>query len=279
VIYINPYSFMLDNMTFSYSRLQVFARCPYAFYLQYIKKLDQSQNAFAEYGAFCHDLLERYFKGELMIFELLGEYEDKFTQNVIHDFPPNAHVDLAKSYFEQGKNYFANFDGLPQYKVLEVEKEVKFNIDKYNFIGYIDLVVENKNGEIELIDHKSKDLSKPQKTKWSKTETRRKMELYEYLRQLYLYSIPIVEQEGVVPKYLNFNCFRKPTKSGKVNWIQVPFDMDDYKESKLWALNIIESIYRDENMKRTYDNDWFCNQLCSVKEFCPMSDRYIGNVG
>ncbi len=275
-MYINPYSFMLDDMRWSFSRLSCFERCPYAFYLQYIKKTDQSQNAFAEYGTFCHDLLERYFKGELMIFELLGEYEDKFTQNVIHDFPPNAYVDLAESYFEQGKEYFINFNGLPQYKILEVEKEVKFNIDKYKFIGYIDLVVENKKGEVEIIDHKSKDLSKPQKSKWDNINTRRKLELYKYLRQLYIYSIPIVEKEGIVPEYLNFNCFRKRTKSGKNNWIQVPFDMDDYKESKQWALNIINDIYNDENMKNTYNNDWFCNMLCGVKEYCPKSDKFLG---
>ena len=275
---INPYSFMLDGMTWSFSRLSCFERCAYGFYLQYIKNVDQTQNAFSEYGTFCHSLLEKYFNDKLMIFELLGEYEDKFTQNVIHDFPPNQYVDLANSYFEQGKNYFANFDGLPQYKVLEVEKEVKFNIDKYPFIGYIDLVVENKRGEIEVIDHKSKDLSKPRKSKWKDRKERLVTELYQYLRQLYLYCIPIIEQEKIIPKYLNFNCFRKPTKSGKVNWIQIPFDMEDYEESKQWALNIIKGIYNDTDMKKTYDNDWFCNILCGVKEYCPRSDKFLGEM-
>ncbi len=265
-------------MTWSFSRLTTYERCPYCFYLTYIKKVGQSQNAFAEYGTFCHELLEKYFKGELMIFEMLNEYNDKFTQNVLHDFPPNKYVDLAYSYFQQGQDYFTRFDGLPQYEILDVEKKVEFSIDKYPFIGYIDLIAKDKDGHVHIIDHKSKDLSKVQKRRWEDVEVRRTTELYEYARQLYIYAIPIVEQENITPKYLNFNCFRKPTKSGKVNWVQIPFNYDDYEESKEWAHNIIQNVYNDETMSKTYDNDWFCNQLCSVKEYCTRSNRYIGNV-
>ena len=267
---MNLYSFMLDNMTFSFSRLTCFDRCPYNFYLQYIKKVSQTQNAFAEYGTFCHDLHERYFNGELMIFELLSEYEDKFTQNVLHDFPPNKYVDLAQTYFEGGREYFSKFDGLPQYKIIEAERKVEFKIDKYPFVGYIDLIAEDKNGDIHIIDHKSKDLSKPQKKKWENVETRRTTEFYEYLRQLYIYCIPLIEQDKIIPKYLSFNCFRKS------KYIQVEFDMEDYLESKAWALNVINNIYADETMSEKYNNDWFCNILCGVKEFCPNSNRYLG---
>ena len=115
---------MLDEMTFSFSRIQTYERCPYNFYLQYIKKVEQTQNAFAEYGTFCHDLLERYLNGQLLIFEVLGEYEEKFTQNVLHDFPPNKYVDLAQTYFEGGREYFANFDGLAEYEIVEAERKV-----------------------------------------------------------------------------------------------------------------------------------------------------------
>lgn len=261
---------MLDEMIFSFSRLTTLARCPFAFYLQYIKKVDQSQNAFAEYGTFCHELLERYFTDKLMIFELVSEYEDKFTQTVIHDFPPNKYVDLAQTYFEGGLEYFTKFDGLPQYKIIEAERKVEFKIGKYPFVGFIDLIAEDKEGKIHIIDHKSKDLKKPQKKKWEDVETRRQTEFYEYLRQLYIYCIPLIEQENTIPAFLNFNCFRKN------KWIQVPFDMEDYLESKQWALDAINKIYADTTMTDKYSNDWFCNILCGVKEFCPNSNRYLG---
>lgn len=261
---------MIDEMRWSFSRLMTYNTCPYSFYLQYIKKVNQDQNGFSQYGTFVHELLERYAKDELMIFELLDEYNDKFTQNVTCDFPPNKYVDLAQSYYQCGYDYFANFNGFDNYKIIEVEKEVKFKIDKYPFIGYIDLLVENNKGEVEIIDHKSKDLSKPQKKKWEDVETRRNTEFYQYLRQLYIYSIPLVEQESIIPKYLNFNCFRKS------RWIQIPFDMNDYNESKQWALDVINHIYADETMTNVYNKEFFCNFICGVSHYCPSSNKFLG---
>lgn len=259
-------------MIWSFSRLSCYERCPYNFYLDYIKKVDKGQNAFAQYGTFMHDLLERYARGEILIFEILDEYEEKFMQNVTHDFPPNKHVDLAQTYFEGGYEYLKSFDGFSKYKIIEAERKLNFKIDKYPVVGYIDLIVENKNGEIEIVDHKSKDLSKPQKKKWEDIDTRRKTEFYQYLRQLYIYCIPLIEQDNIIPKYLNFNCFRKS------KWLQVPFDMGDYKESKEWALNIIKDIYADEKMNNTYNQDFFCNFICSVSAYCPNSNRFLGEV-
>lgn len=269
---INPYSFILDEMQWSFSRLSTYERCSYNFYLDYIKKVDKTQNGFAQYGTFVHELLEKYAKGELLIFELLDKYQEDFTKNVTCDFPPNAYVDLADTYYQGGLEYFTSFEGFDKYKIIEAEKEVKFKIDKYNFIGYIDLLIENENGEIEIIDHKSKDLKKPQKSKWNDVAKRRDSELYHYLRQLYIYCIPIIEQEKITPKYLNFNCFRKQ------NWIRVPFDIEDYKESKKWALDIINQIYADETMTKVYNKDFFCNHICGVNSYCPSSNKFLGEI-
>lgn len=267
---MNPYSFMLDGMRWSFSRLSCYARCSYNFYLDYIKKVDKEQNAFAQYGTFVHELLEKYAKNELLIFELLDEYKEKFTMNVTHDFPPNAYVDLAQTYYQGGLEYFTKFEGFDEYEILEVEKKVEFKIDKYPFIGYIDLLLKDKEGNIVVLDHKSKDLKRPQKKRWEDTEVRRTTELYEYLRQLYIYCIPIVEQEHIVPKYLIFNCFRKG------NIIKIDFDMEDYKESKQWALDIINKIYADEKMNKVYDSDFFCNFICGVSHYCPRSNKFLG---
>lgn len=263
---------MLDDKSWiwSFSRLSTFDRCPYNFYLDYIKKVDKSQNAFSQYGTFVHDILERYARDELLIFELLDEYKENFTANVTYDFPPNRYVDLAQTYFQGGYEYLSKFEGFGNYETLEVEKEVKFNIDKYPFIGYIDLVVKNKNGGIEIVDHKSKDLSKPRKSTWEDIEKRRKSELYEYLRQLYIYAIPLIEHENITPEYLNFNCFRKS------KWIKIKFDIDDYEESKQWALDVINRIYADENMKEVYNKDFFCNFICGVGHYCPSSNKFLG---
>lgn len=261
---------MLEGMRFSFSRLQTYDRCPYSFYLQYIKKIEQDGNGFSQYGTFVHELLEKYARNELLIFELLDEYKDNFTKYVTYDFPPNKYVDLAQTYFQGGLDYFTSFEGFDEYKILEVEKKVEFNIDKYPFVGYIDLVVENKDGDVEIIDHKSKDLSKPRKSTWEDVDKRRNSEFYEYLRQLYIYAIPLIENENVTPKYLNFNCFRKQ------KWIKVPFIQEDYEESKEWALGVINKLYADEDMKNVYAKDFFCNYICGVARYCPMSNKFLG---
>jgi hypothetical protein len=269
---MNPYSFMLDGMVFSFSKLSTYHRCPYNFYLQYIKQLEQEENAFAQYGSFMHELLEKYAKDEILIFELLDEYKKKYNEKVTHDFPPNKYVILADTYYENGENYFSEFEGFNDYEMLEVEKEVHFKIDKYPFVGYIDLIAKNKDGEIEVIDHKSKKLSQPRKSTWEDIKKRRKSELYEYLRQLYIYCIPLIEQEKIEPEYLCFNSFREN------KFIKIPFDKEDYEESKQWALNIIKQIYADEYMDVTYDNDFFCDYICGVRHYCPSSNKFLGEI-
>ncbi|MBR1685372.1 MAG: PD-(D/E)XK nuclease family protein, partial [Clostridia bacterium] len=47
----------------------MYDQCPLAFKLQYIDRVPQEQNAYAEYGTHCHSLLERWAKGDLMSFE------------------------------------------------------------------------------------------------------------------------------------------------------------------------------------------------------------------
>ena len=117
---------MLDESQWiwSFSRLTTYDRCPYGFYLQYIKQLEQEENAFAQYGSFMHELLEKYAKDEILIFELLDEYKKKYNEKVTHDFPPNKYVILADTYYENGENYFSEFEGFNDYEMLEVEKEV-----------------------------------------------------------------------------------------------------------------------------------------------------------
>lgn len=52
----------LDNLVWSFSKVNNYNRCPHGFKLTYIDKVPQIDNAFAEYGSFAHSLLEKYFK-------------------------------------------------------------------------------------------------------------------------------------------------------------------------------------------------------------------------
>ena len=236
------------SMKWSFSRLNSFYSCKHAWFRSYILKERGLGNSFANYGTMVHEIFEKYAKGQLEIFELSDEFEKQFESNV-WDFPPNRYVDLCESYKNQGIDYFNNFDGFDDYKILGVEKEINFEIDGYKFIGYIDSLLENKEGNLIIQDFKSKASFK------SKAEKK------EYARQLYLYSIPIIEEYNKYPTKLIFNMFRKQ------NIVEIPFDIKALEEAKEWALNTIKLISKEEKFEANI-NEFFCNQLCNHREIC-----------
>ena len=251
--------FIIDEMKWSFSRLNCWHQCKYSWYLQYVKKADSLQNAFAEYGTLMHETLEKYAKNELLDFMLPDYFADNFEKAITYKFPPNKYVDLRQSYYEKGVKYLENFEGFDTYKeIVGVEKKVEFKIGKYEFIGYIDLLVRDKDGNLQVIDHKSHNL-KPRSNR--KKATKGDIELDGFLRQLYLYSIPLLPEYRQLPSYLNFNVFRQNL------WIHEPFKKENLEEAKQWAIDTIEDIKKAETFPATYD-DFFSNQLCNFRKIC-----------
>ena len=124
------------------------------FYLTYITKKFKIQNAFSQWGSFGHSILEKYYKGELELFELSEIYEDGYDENVNLKFPDNVYVDLNETYRAAGKKYFDNFeDDFSDYEVIGVEQKIEVTIGKYKFIGYIDLILKDDKGYY-ICDHK-----------------------------------------------------------------------------------------------------------------------------
>jgi len=82
----------------------------------------------------------------------------------------------------------------------------------------------------------------------------------EYLRQLYLYAVPVAEQYGP-PGNLVFNCFR----TGSM--ISEPFSQAAFEETIAWALRIIEDTLREKDWLPCEDA-WKCRYLCDVAGEC-----------
>ena len=244
---------LIEDMTWSYSRIETFSDCPYRFFLKYISNISESDRFYASYGSFIHSLIERYYKKELSKEELETEFLLGFSNNVKGVRPPQSTVD---KYIKCGSEYFRNFKPF-DFNMVGVEKKVSFEIDGLPFIGYIDYLGE-KDGEYFVIDNKSRDL-KPRSKR--KKPTQKDQELDKMLRQMYIYSTAVKQEFGKFPKALCFNCF----KSGI--FIEEPFNIDAYNETIEWVKKNINDIKTADDFY-PYLDYFACNNICGVSEEC-----------
>ena len=267
--------FMLDDKTWSFSSVNSYENCPKCFYLSYLQdpSLEKDQNAFAQWGTLGHSLFERYVDGEIELYELGKVYEEEYDKAVTLKFPPNKYVDLNESYHDKGKEYFENWEGFPNnWELIESEREIHLDIEGNTFIGFIDLIVRDKNtGRYIVVDHKSKSKFKNEQEK------------EEYARQLYLYALYIKKKYGEFPSHLIFNMFRAD------DVVTIEFDEQALERAVDWFKNTIEKIKKDDKfddkivisrrkkglpMKGFKKDDFFCNFLCGTRRFCLRSKDY-----
>lgn len=227
------------------------------FKLQYIDRAYRDDNAFAQYGTWCHKILERYAKGQLPLIAMAEAYENGYDTAVTKPWPPFP-KGMPEKYYEQGLNYFESFDGFgEQYEILSVEEKFELDIGGYPFIGLADLVLKDKDtGEITVVDHKSKSSSTMDK------------DLPTYRRQLYIYAAYVKKKYGVFPKYLKFNLFREN------EWVTEEFSQEAFDETMRWVVDTIESILFEADWKVSCSS-YFCRFVCSVFNDCPAKDAVL----
>ena len=270
--------FMLDDRVWSFSSVNCYENCPKCFYLSYLQDppLEKVNNAFAQWGTLGHSLFERYTDGTLELYELGSTYEKEYYERVNLTFPPNKYVDLNESYHDKGLEYFESFNGFPDnWDLIDSEREIHLNINGNEFIGFIDLIVRDRNtNKYIIVDHKSKSKFKNDKEK------------AEYARQLYLYSLYIKKEFNEFPSHLIFNMFRAD------DTVTIEFNEQDFNDSIQWFTQTITKI-KDDNtftdkiglqyakkgkpLGEFKKDDFFCNHLCGVREHCCWSKDCIEN--
>lgn len=262
--------FILDTMTWSFTRLKSFYDCKYAWKLSYIDCVKGDNGFFDSYGSFVHEILQKYAEGQLSLFDLNTYYEEHFDESVPYDAPPNKFVNIRQSYYDKGYGYLSNIDlPIDEYEILGVEKKVRFKIDNKNFVGYIDLLLrDKKTGKIIILDHKSASLKLLKNGEVSKSD---KEHFLLFKRQLYLYSIAIKEEYGDVSE-LWWNMFKDR------KWIKIPWQQNEYDESIQWAKDTIKLIEKESNWYGRPDF-FFCTYICDHRnnacEYKPMPVKKV----
>ena len=249
-----PYSH--PDFQWSFSSITSYLECPYQFKLHYIDNVEDTGNAFSDYGNLIHETMELWAKGELMDFELLDHYESRYTDAMRHDYPPFP-VTLAESNYGLGRQYFEEFVGFgDEYEIVSAEEKFETSFGKHKFRGISDLVLRNKEtGKYIVIDHKTK----------SPASMARERELYT--RQLYVYAKHVKEKYGEWPEYMGFNM----TKSREI--IGEKFSMERMDAVTAWIIESIEKALAEKDWT-IGGSSYFCQHICSYRNSCEFSDRF-----
>lgn len=244
---------IIDDMTWSFSRIDCFHDCPYRWFLKYIKGYKEKPKFYSSYGSFMHSLIEQFYKGEITKEDMQTKFLLEFSKEVQGTRPNAATVE---KYIQAGIDYTKHFTPF-SVEPIGIEEKVEFNIDGIPFVGYIDYHGV-KDGEHYIIDNKSRAI-KPRSNR--RVPTLNDKELDKMLRQLYIYSAAIKQKYGKFPKVLCFNCF----KTGV--FIEEKFNEDAYKKAIEWAKKGIEDI---KNAYDFYPNiDFFtCFYICGLSDEC-----------
>lgn len=244
---------LIEDMVWSYSRLETFCDCPYRWFLKYIKKYDETDMFYSSYGLFMHKLIEDFYRGKLSKSDMLTRFLLDFSKEVRGERPQAATVE---KYIRCGAEYLRGFEPF-RFNMIDVEKEVRFDLDGIPFVGFIDYLGE-EDGEYVIVDNKSGDL-KPRSGRAEPTVKDRQLDAM--FRQLYLYSAAVKQEYGRFPKLLCFNCFRTGT------FIEEPFSEDKYNETVEWAKELVEEIQNegDFGAKRDF---FACRYICAVSDYC-----------
>lgn len=256
------YEPLLHDMTWSFSRLNIYKACPHQWYLHYLMDEPEHERFYSSYGSFCHELIARFYTGELSREELLPEFLCGFPNRVLGERPSEK---IERRYLDQGADYFAHFEPFP-YDTLLVEQPVDFTVSGLKFTGVIDWLGRDKDGSLVLIDHKSADL-KPYSGRGKPTMD--DFKLRDTLRQLYLYCFWIKEQYGAYPGLLILNCFRTGKQIAEI------FSPSSLDEAAHWVRATYENVLKDSDFLPT-DDYYYCRYICPQHENCALYQEEYG---
>lgn len=240
-------------MQWSFSRMNsYYSGCPREWKAHYIDCEDTCDSFDGQAGSSAHETLEAFFKGEISEFETASFFEELYKKKVTLPCPyPNGDTKFPKIL-----DYFNNFSfDFDKWEVLGVELKVNFMVGNHECVGYIDLLLRNKEtGEITLMDHKSSQIKQLKNGNISKTDQEH---FKAFVRQQYLYSDYVLKKYGRVD-CLSWNMFTQG------NIITIPWKKEEMNETFKWAEETIASIENETEFPAN-PSFFYCSSLCSIR--------------
>jgi hypothetical protein len=190
----------------------------------------------------------------LFIFELKDEYI-KRIRNCPYKFPKFKYTDLNIKMFDSIMEHYDTFNFFDGYKFIEYETEHYINIDGIPFKAIPDMVGYDLKNKFIIGDHKISKL-------WLDKEIQKKK------RQLYTYSLAIINKYNQYPDHFEINFF----KENKI--IKYKFIDNELDETKKWINDQIELIIKEKEfiprceLVKDKTTDFYANYLCNHRKDC-----------
>lgn len=148
----------------SWSRMNTYITSKFEYLLKYIlkSKEDRCDSCYVTLGTICHDTLEKFYEGKIKYEDMIDDYNDGFTTAItIADLKFNRsdeekNKSIGEKYNENLVHFFKNH--VPYKHKLLVEKLIVVNINGNVFVGYIDGLYKDDDGNYYILDFKSSSI-------------------------------------------------------------------------------------------------------------------------
>lgn len=242
----------------SFSRLETYNSCPYAWYKHYVLEEDGDASFYSQNGTDVHQVLDLINKGDVALDDAAAEYLHRADYNdwPVRDSVRDSTIEKCASFFTDYDFWWLN-DG---YDVVASEKELFFEIGGHRFHGFIDLLLRsNQTGKLVIVDYKSSDWPlKKNGEPLKSAEARFKSQK----RQEYLYAEAVKQNFGETPIALSWLFFKEQ------KYLAIPLKDDEWEEAKEWALSTIAKIEADTAFAENRGDYMMCNVLCEYRNAC-----------
>jgi hypothetical protein len=227
----------------SFSRINCFINCSYSYYLKYVKKeKEKEDNIYSLLGGQFHDILEKFYSGELKKEQMTEEADNAIMNVSLLDMKFNKKDDeknegIETKYFECMKHFFEHHIPVP-YKVI-CEKDIIIKIGNHYFQGYID-AIHKENDTYIITDYKSSTIYSGEK-------------INKEGRQLMLYAVGLHQQGVPIDKikirwnFLKYNALTFTQKNGKIKTMNA--------ERWAWAGKLKSQLRMNLKDMKTYSED------------------------
>ena len=258
---MSSHEFILSGIRFSYSAVSTFTTCNYSYKLTYIDALPRENNFYGEFGTLMHRCFEQYFNGTLEAYELSQYYKAQYEE-VVKNPAPVPPVGLDEKYRLQGQDFFDNFSfNKEDYDVLLIEDKIDFDLGGIKVVAKPDLVLKHKKtGRVSLVDYKTATPFRTDKRTGKEITDTKKIE--GYYKQMYLYAYALRNHKNMPIDDIMIWFVRLNRQ------VVVPWSLVKEEEAMQWFTSSIDTIIDEEAFEYNNKSPYFCNNLCSVRQFC-----------